>query len=121
MTKATGHSFAKSFRASARALVAPRGSFLLAPFSTFGKALVGHIGRIRRPPTGFVNPIVATPTSALIRAAARQVTERPQPTRPAFFRANSPMCEAQRLDLKAAREGRITWQQYFAMWGTLSL
>ena len=30
------------------------------------------------------------------------------------------MCEAQRIDLKAAIEGRITWQQYFAIWGDLS-
>ena len=30
------------------------------------------------------------------------------------------MSEAQRIDLKAAIEGRITWQQYFAIWGDLS-
>jgi hypothetical protein len=27
------------------------------------------------------------------------------------------MCEAQRIDLKAAFEGRITWRQYFEKWG----
>ena len=27
------------------------------------------------------------------------------------------MCEAQRIDFKAAREGRITWRQYFEKWG----
>ena len=30
------------------------------------------------------------------------------------------MSEAQRIDLKAAIEGRITWQQYFAIWGNIS-
>ncbi len=30
------------------------------------------------------------------------------------------MSEAQRIDLKAAIEGRITWRQYFATWGDLS-
>jgi len=30
------------------------------------------------------------------------------------------MSEAQRIDLKAAIEGRITWRQYFAIWGDLS-
>jgi hypothetical protein len=27
------------------------------------------------------------------------------------------MCEAQRIDLKAARAGRITWRAYFEKWG----
>jgi hypothetical protein len=27
------------------------------------------------------------------------------------------MSEAQRIDLKAAQAGKITWRQYFAMWG----
>ena len=29
----------------------------------------------------------------------------------------SGMCEAQRIDFKAACEGKITWQQYFMKWG----
>jgi hypothetical protein len=35
-----------------------------------------------------------------------------------FAHAGSAMCEAQRIDYKAAREGRMTWQQYFLIWGT---
>jgi hypothetical protein len=27
------------------------------------------------------------------------------------------MCEAQRIDLAAAQAGKITWVQYFALWG----
>jgi hypothetical protein len=27
------------------------------------------------------------------------------------------MSEAQLADLKAAQDGKITWAQYFAMWG----
>jgi hypothetical protein len=27
------------------------------------------------------------------------------------------MCEAQRIDLRAAQDGKITWAQYFALWG----
>jgi len=29
----------------------------------------------------------------------------------------SGMCEAQRINFKAACEGRITWGQYFEKWG----
>jgi hypothetical protein len=59
----------------------------------------------------------------LFRAAEllKRITE--EPTRPQFFgmsASNSGMCEAQRIDLKLAIEGRITWQQYFAMWGAPS-
>ncbi len=32
-------------------------------------------------------------------------------------RAAGGMCEAQRIDLEAAIEGKITWAQYFAKWG----
>jgi len=27
------------------------------------------------------------------------------------------MSEAQRVDLEAAKAGKITWAQYFALWG----
>jgi hypothetical protein len=27
------------------------------------------------------------------------------------------MSEAQRIDLEAAKAGKITWTQYFALWG----
>jgi hypothetical protein len=27
------------------------------------------------------------------------------------------MCEAQLIDLKAARDGKITWRAYFEKWG----
>jgi hypothetical protein len=27
------------------------------------------------------------------------------------------MSEAQRVDLQAAMDGKITWAQYFSMWG----
>jgi hypothetical protein len=40
------------------------------------------------------------------------------------FRAPRPasgMCEAQRADLIAACEGKITWPQYFAKWGNRGL
>ena len=33
-----------------------------------------------------------------------------------FRCAGKIMCEAQRLDLKAAREGRMTWRAYFEKW-----
>ena len=65
--------------------------------------------------------MVAVLVAALIRAAAHQVTERPQPQPPAAFAAHaSGMCEAQRIDLQAALEGKITWRQYFAKWGAQS-
>lgn len=35
-----------------------------------------------------------------------------------FAHAGSAICEAQRIDYEAAREGRMTWQQYFLIWGT---
>lgn len=124
MTKA-GQTLARSFRACARALTAGRGAFLRTTFSTFGKAIARRIGRTSRPrvsSAAFVKPPIATLAASLIRAAMRQVTERLQPQRPAFFGANrSGMCEAQRLDLKAAQDGKITWRQYFAMWGGLGL
>lgn len=31
--------------------------------------------------------------------------------------AHKIMCEAQRIDLKAVREGKITWRMYFETWG----
>jgi hypothetical protein len=39
--------------------------------------------------------------------------------RPGFgmARVGGRLCEAQRVDLIAAQEGKITWRQYFAMWG----
>jgi hypothetical protein len=45
-----------------------------------------------------------------------------QPVRPLFMPSRSGgMNEEQRIDLELAMEGRITWQQYFAKWGTPSL
>jgi hypothetical protein len=38
-----------------------------------------------------------------------------------FVSAGKVMCAAQRIDLKAAREGRITWQWYFQIWGKRGL
>jgi hypothetical protein len=42
-----------------------------------------------------------------------------QPARPSFAAptVGSAMCEAQRIDLAAARAGKISWRQYYAMWG----
>jgi hypothetical protein len=37
------------------------------------------------------------------------------PHRPVFT------CEEQRIDFMAARDGKITWRQYFAKWGDRSL
>jgi hypothetical protein len=31
------------------------------------------------------------------------------------------MCEAQRIDLEAACEGRITWRRYYELWGAEGL
>ncbi len=49
--------------------------------------------------------------------------ERPKPACAAeravmrhFVIAGGRMCEAQRIDLKAAREGRMTWRAYFEKW-----
>jgi hypothetical protein len=42
-------------------------------------------------------------------AAERAVTRH-------FVIAGGRMCEAQRIDLKAAREGRMTWRAYFEKW-----
>jgi hypothetical protein len=36
----------------------------------------------------------------------------PMPQRP------SGMCEAQRADFTAACDGKITWRQYYAKWGS---
>ena len=50
-------------------------------------------------------------------------TKTEEPKRPPFGRLpmmSSGMSEAQLADLKAAIEGRITWRQYFAIWGDLS-
>ncbi len=52
-------------------------------------------------------PIAARPADAV---APQMVAQ--------FAHAGSAMCEAQRIDYKAAREGRMTWQQYFLIWGT---
>jgi hypothetical protein len=48
----------------------------------------------------------------------------PKPTRAAepavtqqFAIAGGRMCEAQLIDLKAARDGKITWRAYFEKWG----
>jgi hypothetical protein len=43
-------------------------------------------------------------------------TGRRVPRRPLPLLTNA-MCQAQRIDLKAARDGKITWAAYFRMWG----
>jgi len=48
----------------------------------------------------------------------------PEPRRPhhvAFAAQSSGMSEEQRIDYVAACDGKITWQQYFRKWGSLSL
>jgi hypothetical protein len=55
-------------------------------------------------------------------SAARMMARPPLPT--AVFAPMRPqprgcMCEAQRVDLAAAQAGKITWAQYFAMWGAV--
>ena len=47
-----------------------------------------------------------------------------QPIRPNMgYRktAQSPMCVEQRIDYRAARDGKITWKSYFTKWGKLQL
>jgi len=55
----------------------------------------------------------------LVRLAARRLVGRPEhhpgPQHPPSARGG--MSEAQLADLKAAIAGKITWAQYFAMWG----
>jgi hypothetical protein len=58
----------------------------------------------------------------LVKAIAKTKAE--EPSRPQFGRlptSTSGMSEAQRIDLIAAIEGRITWRRYFEIWGDLSL
>jgi hypothetical protein len=40
-----------------------------------------------------------------------------RPARSLWRAAGRIMCEAQRIDFEAAREGKITWTAYFHMWG----
>ena len=71
-------------------------------------------------------PLVApSVASAEMRAAMKILRRRltrplAGPQRPAPWlrpRIGGGMCEAQRVDLAAAQAGKITWAQYFAMWG----
>jgi len=58
------------------------------------------------------------PTQPVPRPAGRPKTTRaaePTVTRH-FVIVGGRMCEAQRIDLKAAREGRMTWRAYFEKW-----
>jgi hypothetical protein len=50
---------------------------------------------------------------AAFRQAARAAAQRP---RRAFFMAARAMCEAQRLDYKAACHGKMTWGEYCRKW-----
>jgi hypothetical protein len=57
-------------------------------------------------------------TQPLPRPAGRPksiCTAEPTVTRH-FVIAGGRMCEAQRIDLRAAREGRMTWRAYFEKW-----
>jgi hypothetical protein len=48
----------------------------------------------------------------------RPVVRPEAPQRPVRINGNtSGMCEAQRIDLLAAMEGRMTWREYFQKWG----
>jgi hypothetical protein len=62
-------------------------------------------------------PVTGLP-GALLRRMGR-IVSRPshEGPRPFFAAAGGGMCEAQRIDFKAACEGRITWRQYFEKWG----
>jgi hypothetical protein len=65
-------------------------------------------------------PFLSRVVQTAMRAAARSAMQ-PQPHTAAIPHRPAGMCAAQKIDFKAAREGKITWQQYFAMWGALSL
>jgi hypothetical protein len=52
---------------------------------------------------------------ASIIAAPTRATE-PQIVQHFVFTCQT-MCEAQRIDLEAAREGKMTWRAYFNKWG----
>ena len=70
--------------------------------------------RLRYGPSPLMNLAV------LARAAAHELARRMEPPGQMMmqmFRAAAAMCAAQRLDLKAAEEGKITWAQYFVLWG----
>ena len=77
-------------------------------------------------PRGAVAPLACPasslrpgPTEAIqIRIAARVITwPAARSWFPVLRRPQGGMSEAQRVDLAAAQAGKITWGQYFAMWG----
>jgi hypothetical protein len=66
---------------------------------------------------GFLNPLPVPLINVVVKTKAEE------PKRPHFDRmptSSSGMSEAQRIDLMAAIEGRITWRRYFEIWGDLS-
>ena len=89
---------------------------LLSIFRHAAKITLARVGDFSRSQMPFLSRVVQT----AMRAAARAAVQ-PQPRMAAIPRRPAGMCAAQKIDFKAAREGKISWQQYFAVWGGLSL
>ena len=85
-------------------------------FRHAAKITLARVGDFSRSQMPFLSRVVQT----AMRAAARAAVQ-PQPRIIAIPHRPSGMCAAQRIDFKAAKAGKITWQQYFATWGGLSL
>jgi hypothetical protein len=54
----------------------------------------------------------------LFRQLRKIITGRDQTTPQLGSQTKSAMSEAQRIDFKAACDGKITWRQYYAKWGS---
>jgi len=103
------------FHAASHALTSRSGRFVSRLFAHSAAAL-GKPSAHQGASSSLIEPIRNTAIKAVasilaIRAAA---SAKHFPLRPT---ARSGLCEAQRTDLKAAQDGKITWAQYFALWG----
>jgi hypothetical protein len=77
-------------------------------FRQAGKITFARIGDFSRS----LYPVFQRLMRTMLRAAAREHTA------PAGKQSTRGMSEAQRIDFKAACDGKITWRQYFAKWGS---
>ena len=108
----------KVFRAAARVVTWCSVVALRRAFKTTG-ATIGKIARHQS--MSRLVPTVGDIVRAALLAVAAVMTRPPPQPGPPFFPApvkrGGGMSEAQRVDLMAAQAGKITWAQYFALWG----